>query len=159
MAFVDEQPETGRFETEPDYLMSDPPDFGQISLQGEQPAFDWMDTDFERSIERVLNLQPGWAGPRSRSVSREAIVGVFEFISRRLPLSAPRPSVVPTAVGGLQLEWHRPHLDVEVEFDEAGAMSDVAVSDRVRDVDRSSDSLWKVASDLEVSLKQAGDLA
>lgn len=157
VAFADGQAETGMFETEPDYLMSDPQDVGPISLRGENAAFDWMDADFERSVVQILTLERDWAGPGSRPITREAVIGAFEFISRRLPLSAPRPSVVPTARGGLQLEWHFPHLDVEVEFDEVGTICDVAVLDGARDVDVSSESLWEVASELELALKQAGD--
>ncbi|MEX1164959.1 MAG: hypothetical protein WEB03_15420 [Nitriliruptor sp.] len=130
-----------------------------MSVRADDPGFVWLDPEFGQVIGQILQLRPGWAGPGSEAVTDNAIVGILEFIRRRLPLSSPRPSVVPTALGGLQLEWHLPGLDVEVEFDAAGRACDAAVADERRGIQVSSDALWEVVDDLVTSLRQGEERA
>lgn len=161
LAFLDDPLTSSTSDSEPDYLMGDLQERSRIpvSVQAEVSGFAWLDDDFVRAVRQVLQLPPGWAGPGSRPVTREALVGAFEFIRRRLPVTSPRPSVVPTGPGGIQLEWHLPGLDVEVEFDVDGKVCDIAVADEQRGVHESGDSLWEVVDEVEISLKQVGERA
>lgn len=157
LAFLDDAHTPSATDSEPNHLMSDPGERARVSVSvhAEDPGFAWLDDDFVRAVSRILRLPSGWAGPGSRPVTREALVGALEFIRRRLPVTSPRPSVVPTAQGGIQLEWHLPGCDVEVEFDAHGNVCDVAVVDQRRGVDASAAALWELADELEITLKQA----
>lgn len=159
LAFADSSTGWASTPSEPEYLMSQDQSPVKVSIRVVGSGYKWMDSEFRRKVLEAMELEAGWAGPGSRPVSTEALVGVLEFIRRRLPRSAPRPSMVPTALGGLQLEWHRPGLDVEVEFDETGHVCDVAVIDQRRGIDRAAESLWEIVDDIQVALKQADELA
>ena len=143
------------FTTEPAHLMTVAPHRLPVSVRLSDTAFRWLDADFEQVIRHLLALGEAWAGPESVSVTREALLGVLAFISRHLPDLTPRPSLVPTPMGGLQLEWHDPQMDAEVEFGPLGNVIDAAVSDRRRGIEASSTSPWEVLGELQVSLKQA----
>lgn len=159
LAFLDDPLASAISHSEPDYLMSDPrePMSVLVTVQPDGTGFPWLDDDFVRVIWRVLQLPRGWAGAGSQAVTREALVGALEFIRRRVPVTSPRPSVVPTGPGGIQLEWHHSGLDVEIEFDMHGKVCDVAVADDQRGVYVSSDSLWEVVDELEMSLKRVDE--
>jgi hypothetical protein len=57
-----------------------------------------------------------FGAPVRTKVAAEALV----FLSRFLHVDAPAPQVVPLADGGVQLEWHRSGLDVEITFPSTG---------------------------------------
>jgi hypothetical protein len=46
-----------------------------------------------------------------------------ELLATAMLPSGPAPQIVPTPKGGLQLEWHEPAADLEVEIDPNGQYS------------------------------------
>ena len=71
----------------------------------------------------LLALPPGWDSYDADRVTEEAArcaVKLLLLVSSKVP-GMVAPSVVPTVRGGLQLEWHRRGVDLEVEFDPAGS--------------------------------------
>lgn len=84
-------------------------DYGQ-ALPG------WFDPLLQGFID-LLTLPPNWdsygAGPIDPDLVREAL----NFMNHLLGPSSLAPRVVPLSSGGLQLEWHRKAIDLEVVFD------------------------------------------
>lgn len=68
-------------------------------------------------LREVVALPDGWDTYRSERVAIEAAEDMIGFLTRDLGAAdvAP-PWIVPLADGGLQIEWHRGGLDVEVTF-------------------------------------------
>lgn len=66
-----------------------------------------------RRLESLYRLQPGWDSYGSPQISVEAIKLALQFLhslGERKPLG-----IVPTSRGGIQLEWHRDGIHVEIE--------------------------------------------
>lgn len=77
-----------------------------------------------RRLGLVLRLEPGWAGPKSRTVERPLIQTAFKVIQDLTPEGHPEyvPHVVPLVDGGLLLELHRDGFDLEVDISRQGEM-------------------------------------
>lgn len=81
-----------------------------------QPLPAWFDP-LMQGFADLLTLPPNWdsygAGPIDPNLVHEAM----NFMNNILGSSSPAPRVVPLSSGGLQLEWHRKGIDLEVVFD------------------------------------------
>ena len=73
----------------------------------------------DRAIE-LLRLQRGWNSHNAQPVSETAVRRTIEFLMEYLVRGVAAPAVVPTVRGGVQLEWHRNGVDIEVEFSTGG---------------------------------------
>ncbi len=58
--------------------------------------------------------------PDSTPIQRPAVVGMLTILIEFLDSRTPPPSVVPTWNGGVQVEWHRNGVDLEIEVSPAG---------------------------------------
>ena len=76
-----------------------------------------------------VRLPRGWDTYDGAPVSTSVASGTFSFLSRILEPSSAAPAVVPLADGGVQLEWHRGGLDVEVSFSPGDARPEIYVND------------------------------
>lgn len=68
----------------------------------------------------LSQLPPDWDSYGARAVQHTAIQSALRFLAW-IP-DAPIPAVVPVATGGVQVEWHLPGLDIELEFQPDGRM-------------------------------------
>ena len=57
--------------------------------------------------------------PNSRP-SETSVIGALNILAKILDSSAPPPAVVPTYEGGVQVEWHRNGVDLEIEINPDG---------------------------------------
>lgn len=66
----------------------------------------------------LLQLPEGWNSYEAKPVSTEAARAAIAFLAKAASAAPnlPAPAVVPTVPGGIQLEWHRQGMDLEVEF-------------------------------------------
>ncbi|MBK6688775.1 MAG: hypothetical protein IPG45_30160 [Deltaproteobacteria bacterium] len=67
------------------------------------------------SCLRLLGLRPGWDSYGAESPRPDLVEAALQLLVRMLKQDVPAPTVVPTNRGGLQLEWHLPTRDLEVE--------------------------------------------
>lgn len=67
-------------------------------------------------IGRVLELESDWNSYRSKSVQQRLVVPMLELLFNIMSDDTPTPSVVPTASGSFQVEWHRNGYDLEIEL-------------------------------------------
>lgn len=80
-----------------------------------QRASPWLKPVLER-LQYLRSLLPGWDSTRARSIDKHSIDRVLGFLTMTMTYSTPAPSIVPLESGGLQIEWHRAGLDIEIEF-------------------------------------------
>jgi hypothetical protein len=68
-------------------------------------------------LEKLRTLPAGWDGYRAPALKQD----VFSFAAVLLdeimqPQTSP-PQVVPSSVGGLQIEWHEKDIDIEIHIE------------------------------------------
>ncbi len=64
---------------------------------------------------KLLDLPENWNSYRSKRVDENLLGDGIRLLSLLLSPRVRTPDVVPTARGGVQLEWHAPHQDLEIE--------------------------------------------
>ena len=81
-----------------------------------QPLPKWFDPLMQGFVD-LLTLPPNWDSYDAVTIEPKADDAAMAFIHGLLgPMSAV-PRVVPLADGGLQLEWHRHGIDLEIVFE------------------------------------------
>jgi hypothetical protein len=66
-------------------------------------------------IASLMELRDDWNSYGGKRPTREAANDALRLAQLAAALGAPEPSIVPTAGGGIQLEWHVAGKDLEVE--------------------------------------------
>ena len=72
---------------------------------------------FSPALEAMLDLRsrssaPAWESEKIRDSAMDAMLSV---LANTLDSQTPPPTIVPTWDGGLQAEWHRNGVDLEIE--------------------------------------------
>lgn len=93
---------------------------GNLIGSGHEPTTLW---NVFAALKRLAALQPGWDSYGAASLSPIAARRLLSFAPVLLPPDAPEPTVIPTRGGGVQLEWHRNGIDLEVEVPGAEALT------------------------------------
>jgi hypothetical protein len=81
-----------------------------------QPLPVWFDPLMQGFVD-LLTLPPNWDSYGAGAVDTMLVHAAISFINGFLRPSSPAPRVVPLSSGGLQLEWHRKGVDLEIVFD------------------------------------------
>jgi hypothetical protein len=68
----------------------------------------------------LLTLKPNWDSYSADAIDPKLVHDAMNLINGLLAPTSPAPRVVPLSSGGLQLEWHRQGIDLEVVFDRDG---------------------------------------
>jgi hypothetical protein len=76
---------------------------------------EWLDATV-KGLGSTLSLARGWDTYDGAPVSTRSVDRALAFLFAFLEPSSPTPSVVPLSDGGVQVEWHRGGLDIEVTF-------------------------------------------
>lgn len=63
----------------------------------------------------LLDLRPGWDSYGAKSLDLDLVESGLALIVALLKQPNPAPTVVPTSGGSIQLEWHLPGKDLEIE--------------------------------------------
>jgi len=82
----------------------------------------WFDQLLTR-VNEISTLAPGWDGHRAPPISHRPLGMALNYLNQVAPFLKVPPSMVPTASGGVALEWHRSNLDLEIEFTPAGEVT------------------------------------
>ncbi len=64
----------------------------------------------------LLQLEANWDSYSAPPVRRDAAMFAMEILVHMMGPRTPIPQVVPSSVGGLQLEWHAKGVDLEVHI-------------------------------------------
>jgi hypothetical protein len=81
-----------------------------------QPLPPWFDPLMQGFVD-LLTLPSNWNSYGADTIDPKVVFDAMTFINRLLGPSTPAPRVVPLSSGGLQLEWHRQGVDLELIFD------------------------------------------
>ena len=86
-------------------------------------------TGGKAALERISTLPDNWDSYGAPSVSSATIQTGLQLLYSTARMATPTPSVVPTGVGGLQLEWHARGMDIELYLS-PGEEPELFVADR-----------------------------
>lgn len=81
--------------------------------RGAAPIPEWVLPTAEAFAE-LLDLQWGWNSYSARPIDPQAVEAAGSLLGAVMEQATPPPAVVPTVHGGVQLEWHRNGLDIEI---------------------------------------------
>lgn len=81
-----------------------------------QPLPAWFDPLMQGFVD-VLTLPPNWDSYHAGVIDPKLVQDAMNFINGILTPASPAPRVAPLSSGGVQLEWHRNGVDLEVVFD------------------------------------------
>lgn len=81
-----------------------------------QPLPAWFDPLVQGFVD-ALALPPDWDSYGAGPIASRIVHDALNFANAVLGPTSPPPRVVPLSSGGLQLEWHRNGVDLEVVFD------------------------------------------
>jgi len=82
------------------------------------------------ALRQLRDLPPGWDSYGAHRVQEGAVHSAFEILwAIADDPQLPQPSIVPTSAGGLQIEWHRPGVDLELEIAPNGNAFEMSVSE------------------------------
>jgi hypothetical protein len=73
--------------------------------------------DLLAEISALANLKENWDSYGARPIDPRCAEATTNLLLAILDSDTPRPSVVPTNRGGIQLEWHRAGADLEIEVE------------------------------------------
>ncbi len=85
---------------------------GTLVGSGNEPTSLWTVLD---SLQRLADLPPGWDSYGAKPLAATAVRRLLNLAPVLLPPDGPEPTVVTTRSGGIQLEWHKGGVDLEVE--------------------------------------------
>jgi hypothetical protein len=81
----------------------------------------WMD-DAAQRLQAVVDLPENWDSYGARRVSISTALDSLQLLARLYDLGLPGPAILPTASGGVQLEWSVDGLELELVLDPNGNM-------------------------------------
>jgi hypothetical protein len=84
-------------------------------------ASPWYEAALDQ-ISDLTGLAVGWNGYDAREVKADMAIPAAAFLAKVAFPGIAAPSITPLADGGVQVEWHRGGLDIEIAFsdDEPG---------------------------------------
>lgn len=89
--------------------------FGSGEFVFEPAPDDWI-VPLLRKVCELGSLPMNWNSYGARPIHPEVAVEAVTFLLNYLSADDPFPSVVPTARGGILLEWHEGGIDLEVDI-------------------------------------------
>lgn len=81
-----------------------------------QPLPPWFDPLMQGFFD-LLTLPPNWNTYGSGQIDSNVVQVALNFVAGILGPSTPAPRVVPLSSGGVQIEWRRKGIDLEIVFD------------------------------------------
>ncbi|MGH7974771.1 MAG: hypothetical protein ACREBR_04550 [bacterium] len=79
----------------------------------------------DKKLQELSQLKENWDSYGGKPISDLAIAQAELFLQTFEVIQANRPQIVPTSIGGLQLEWHQGGFDLEVEILPSGEVGEV----------------------------------
>ena len=78
-------------------------------------ASKWYGEALER-MNRLTDLAAGWNGYDAREVKGDTAIEAVTFLAKVAYPGIAAPAIVPISDGGVQVEWHRGGVDIEIAF-------------------------------------------
>lgn len=93
----------------------------QVSITHVEPPV-WL-PDLLAEIAELGQLNENWDSYGARRIDPRCVEAAVNLLHAVLDVATPRPTVVPTSRGGVQLEWHRGGIDLEIEIQSPARMN------------------------------------
>ena len=93
--------------------MSTAVSFGSTKLVVDEQLPPWSREAIEK-IGQLGELKANWDSYGAHPVDPSCALAAIQLVLSYLGPSIPTPAIVPTNQGGIQLEWHRRRVDLEV---------------------------------------------
>lgn len=74
----------------------------------------WLSPTIDKLAE-LLALPVNWDSYGARAIDPKCALDALRLLGQVMHNDSPRPSVVPTNRGGVQLEWHSAGIDLEID--------------------------------------------
>ena len=84
----------------------------RIGIESRPPS--WL-SHAVSSLNLLLALTDNWDSYGAQSIKTEAAIAAIQVLHSVMEEKTPLPSIVPTPLGNIQLEWHKFGIDLEVE--------------------------------------------
>lgn len=81
--------------------------------------------DVKCKLAELLELPDNWDSYGGRRIRSSATSRASSLLESVVSSQTPKPSIVPTCLGGVQFEWHTGLADLEVELGPDGQMVEV----------------------------------
>lgn len=85
----------------------------RITLPSTPP--NWLSASVD-DLNLLLTLEENWDSYGARKTDPKSAVHALELLTIVMTNDMPDPTIVPTPLGGVQLEWHRHGIDLEIEI-------------------------------------------
>lgn len=86
----------------------------RINLEGDDPVWFY---EVLGVIKRLAMLPANWDSYGALTMQNDAAKRGLMLLYDVMQHDSPTPSIVPTSTGGVQFEWHRSGIDLEIEVD------------------------------------------
>ena len=90
--------------------------FGKVAFVFSEPPPRWS-RDLLAKISELGDLEEDWDSYGARPVDPQCAIATVTLLLSVFDSSTPKPSIVPTSRGGIQLEWHRAGANLEIEIE------------------------------------------
>jgi hypothetical protein len=80
-----------------------------------EPERKW-EVEVVQALVRLANMPAGWDSYNAPPLRRDAGHFALEILQSVMRPRTPLPQVVPSAAGGVQLEWHEKGIDLELHI-------------------------------------------
>lgn len=90
---------------------------------------DWMMT-VVRAFPHLLRLPDDWNGPNSPRIDLAVLSSALKSLATFMQPNSLAPQVTPTVRGGVQVEWHKNGVDLEIEYGPGQWDGDALFSDQ-----------------------------
>lgn len=82
----------------------------------------WLDRA-KGELRRLADLPEDWDSYGGRPPNSASIARTLEVLDLLMEGDVPLPNFIPTSDGGVQLEWHRRGIDLEIEVKPSGRVA------------------------------------
>jgi hypothetical protein len=80
---------------------------------------EWL-TETEETLQKLLGLPQNWNSYGARTIQPHNVRSAIQLLRQIAGHDTPRPIVIPTVRGGVQLEWHTCGIDLEIRSESQG---------------------------------------
>jgi hypothetical protein len=73
-------------------------------------------SDVSKTIQGFVDLPENWNSYGAKRVQPELAEAAIRLLPKVIQSGTPKPEVVPTTAGGVQIEWHVGGIDLEIKI-------------------------------------------
>jgi hypothetical protein len=91
------------------------PAYSRFRAEFSEPARKWQ-VEVTSQLTKYVQMKRGWDGYNTPAPTMDAAFFALVVLNQVMRPRTPIPHVVPSSVGGVQLEWHENQVDLELHI-------------------------------------------